>query len=270
MNKLTSFLLLIFSFCQSTSEPELTLISGPQTVEMVKAGNFNYAYAVFKNEDGSELTDDDRALLNKGLLAKDYYADENGLIKEVRVRPIQLADKFIDIQRRVLSSNPIAHIELLDVDCDLISDLMEEIDWKDQQVRNEGGDMELVDEQNQQMVISILSKCGWSEEYLHTIWLVFQHSPIEIMVYYYPTLKAYVNDGYLSKSSIALMEDRILMYNGYKQIYGSQISNGGLYDLEDPDNVNARRAEIGLNSIEEYIANWDLNFEEEKAKMLSQ
>ena len=57
------------------------------------------------------------------------------------------------------------------------------------------------------------------------------------------------------------------MYHGYKQIYGSQITNDGLYDLEDPNNVNARRATMGLGSIEEYIDYWGLDFNQEKERM---
>ena len=61
---------------------ELILISGQETVERVKAGNFNYGYASFKNANGNELTAYDKAFLNEGLLAQDFYEDQNGVIKE--------------------------------------------------------------------------------------------------------------------------------------------------------------------------------------------
>ncbi len=113
-------------------------------------------------------------------------------------------------------------------------------------------------------------QCGWTEAHLSTIWLVFQHSDQNIMAYYYPELKRFSEQGALSKSSIALMEDRLLMNNGYKQIYGSQISNGQLHDLENLDQVNERRATMDLGAIEDYISNWDLDFETEKQRMLEQ
>ena len=51
--------------------------------------------------------------------------------------------------------------------------------------------------------------------------------------------------------------DRILVYKGKPQIYLTQfkISANGLMKLspiEDPDNVNKRRAELGLEPLEEY------------------
>jgi len=116
-------------------------------------------------------------------------------------------------------------------------------------------------------VVSAIERCGWSEEYLHTIWLVFQHSRKELMGIYYPELKKLSLQGKLSLGAMALMEDRLLMGHGYKQIYGSQISSGVLYDLDDPHNVNQRRASMDLGSIKEYISRWDLDFIEEVKRM---
>ena len=57
-----------------------------------------------------------------------------------------------------------------------------------------------------------------------------------------------------------------LMRNGKKQIYGSQIVRGEdgewkLYPVQDPETINERRAAMGLRPIEEYLANWDLEFD---------
>ena len=90
---------------------------------------------------------------------------------------------------------------------------------------------------------------------MEIIWLIFQHSSTEIIAHYYPILKRYAEAGSLSKASIAFMEDRLPMYTGYKQVHGSQISNGQLYDLEDPENVNACRSEIGIVPIETTFQN---------------
>jgi hypothetical protein len=52
-----------------------------------------------------------------------------------------------------------------------------------------------------------------------------------------------------------MLEDRIRMYEGKPQIYGtqSQISNTGElnpYPIENPDSVNERRFAVGLNTLE--------------------
>ena len=57
---------------------------------------------------------------------------------------------------------------------------------------------------------------------------------------------------------LALLIDRIRVRNGEPQLYGSQLhwdeSAGApiFFPIEDPANVNARRAEVGLGPIEEY------------------
>ena len=65
--------------------------------------------------------------------------------------------------------------------------------------------------------------------------------------------------------AIALLEDRVALRKGKKQIYGSQIGiyeNGTYYvdDLEDPDNVDKRRAEVGLGPLAAYIQHWNLTW----------
>lgn len=268
-NTLCLFLLIFVFACQQNQERngELQMIPKDKIVEMAKAGKLNYLYAKFKSQNGTELSKEEQKLLSKGKLAKDYYVDKEGTIKEVRVRPLTLEDKFIEIQRREIASNPLKDITIIEIDCDALDDLYAEIERTDQEVRTEGGDMQSVDAQNQQKVISALTKCGWTEAHLETIWLVFQHSSSGIMAYYYPKLKEYSEKGLVRLSSMALMEDRLLMSNGYKQIYGSQIRDGRLYALEDSENVNKRRAKMDLGPIEEYVTHFDLDFETELANM---
>jgi hypothetical protein len=67
-------------------------------------------------------------------------------------------------------------------------------------------------------------------------------------------------------SSLALLEDRVNLREGRKQIYGSQIGtfkDGKYYvqPLEDPDNVDKRRAEVGLGPLNEYTQHWHFNWD---------
>jgi outer membrane protein OmpA-like peptidoglycan-associated protein len=54
---------------------------------------------------------------------------------------------------------------------------------------------------------------------------------------------------------IAYLEDRVLVKNGQKQLYGTQYKNNKLYPINDPDNLNKRRAQIGLAPIQFISAN---------------
>jgi len=61
-----------------------------------------------------------------------------------------------------------------------------------------------------------------------------------------------------SNDNMALLTDRILMYEGKPQLYGTQFTsdeNGKtvLYKVADPENLEKRRAALGLISHEEYL-----------------
>ena len=76
-----------------------------------------------------------------------------------------------------------------------------------------------------------------------------------------------VKKGNARSSSLALLEDRVSLRKGGKQIYGSQIGRdqgtGDHYvlPLEDPENVDKRRAEVGLGPIANYISNWNITWD---------
>ncbi|MBS1556143.1 MAG: hypothetical protein JSU09_14580 [Bacteroidetes bacterium] len=89
------------------------------------------------------------------------------------------------------------------------------------------------------------------------LFYVIQHANLEIQEKYYPKFEEAANAGNLSWRVLCLMTDRIRMRKGLKQIYGTQITSGKdgesiLYDVEDYDNLDKRRQEIGLEPIKDY------------------
>jgi len=108
-----------------------------------------------------------------------------------------------------------------------------------------------------------------------TLFLVIQHADIESQEKYLPMMREAVSQGNAEASSLALLEDRVALRHGEKQIYGSQVGRdqetGEYYVLPliDPDNVDKRRAEVGLGTIQEYISNWGMawNVEAYKKKL---
>lgn len=105
-----------------------------------------------------------------------------------------------------------------------------------------------------------------------TLFLVIQHADLETQEKYLPMMRDAVKRGNASASDLALLEDRVALRKGEKQIYGSQVGidqeTGEYYVLPliDPDNVNQRRAEVGLGSIQDYISNWGLTWDVEEYK----
>ena len=59
--------------------------------------------------------------------------------------------------------------------------------------------------------------------------------------------------------NIAYLKDRILAFSGKKQIYGTQLKRSELtgllepFEIEDEFGLNARRASVGLEPMEEYL-----------------
>lgn len=245
-------------------------IPAEDLVGLAKQGKLNYTYAKFMNVDGTVLTAEDQKKLNSGLLGKDYFSDPSGKIVEVRVRELEQKDKLIEIQRRELAQDPFSAYRKLKVNCDSLDVLYSYMERTDQEVRHsKPGNLREVDHKNQEALVSALNQCGWSDSHLSTIWLVIQHSPTALMAYYYADLKKAVEARKLDPSKLALLEDRLLMRHGYKQMYGTQIMDGKLYDLEHPDKINLLRQEMGLQSIEKYLTHFDLDWEVEKKRMIT-
>ncbi len=73
-------------------------------------------------------------------------------------------------------------------------------------------------------------------------------------------------------SSLALLEDRVALGEGRKQVYGSQIGfdepTGKMYvlPLEDPDHVDKRRATMGLGPLADYVKRWNITWDVEAYK----
>lgn len=88
-------------------------------------------------------------------------------------------------------------------------------------------------------------------------------------------LKIEVDNKNASGSCYGLLTDRVKINTGEKQIYGTQViynSLGQAYpkNLADSVNVNNRRAEVGLEPIEEYLnAMTQMNFEMNKEYLKS-
>jgi len=139
-----------------------------------------------------------------------------------------------------------------------------------------------IDSINLQKIENILDKKGWAgkdlvgEQANMTIFLVIQHSDLETQKKYLPMMREAVKKGNANAANLALLEDRIAMWEGRKQIYGSQLyydEKKGKYfvsPIEDPDNVDKRRAEVGLGPISEYVKNWGIewNLEEYKKEQM--
>jgi hypothetical protein len=127
-------------------------------------------------------------------------------------------------------------------------------------------------------VKTILDTRGWlgadvvGEQGNSTLFLVIQHSDIATQEKYLPMMREAVKKGNARPRSLALLEDRVALRQGKLQIYGSQIGRDPqtlLYyvsPLEDPDNVDKRRYEVGLQPLAEYVKMWQITWDVQQYK----
>ncbi len=126
-------------------------------------------------------------------------------------------------------------------------------------------------------VTKILDEKGWVGKNIvgtqanKTLFLVIQHSDIKTQQKYLPMMRDAVKKGNAEASSLALLEDRVALRERHKQIYGSQISmipgkEAFVLPLEDPDNVDKRRAAVGLGPIADYVKKWNIFWDLEAYK----
>ena len=138
--------------------------------------------------------------------------------------------------------------------------------------------MVLKDSLNLIRILKILDEKGWvgkdkvGQQANSTLFLVIQHSDLKVQQKYLPMMKEAVKKGNANSSSLALLEDRIALREGRKQIYGSQIGTNTatktqyVLPLEDPDNVDKRRYEVGLGTLADYVKNWNMTWNIEQYK----
>lgn len=131
-------------------------------------------------------------------------------------------------------------------------------------------------------VTEILDTRGWLGSDIvgpkgnSALFLVIQHSDLDTQVKYLPMMREAVKKGNTRGSSLALLEDRVALGQGKRQIYGSQIGRDPetneyyVLPLIEPEKVDERRAEVGLGSIEEYVGHWNMKWDLEKHKVRTQ
>jgi hypothetical protein len=136
--------------------------------------------------------------------------------------------------------------------------------------------MQYKDSINLSKITGILDERGWvgkdkiGAQANQAIFLVIQHADLSTQQKYLPMMREAVAKGNASGSALALLEDRVALGEGRKQIYGSQIgmheNRSYILPLEDPDNVDKRRADVGLGSISDYVKRWDIVWNPEEYK----
>lgn len=118
------------------------------------------------------------------------------------------------------------------------------------------------DRENQKRMSIILDTYGWparskvGSTAATTVFLVVQHADLDYHLKYIDRMREAVDVGEAAKQQLALLEDRVLVFQGKPQRYGSQVETRdgvGLHPVEDPGNLDTRRATMELGPMCEHL-----------------
>lgn len=138
--------------------------------------------------------------------------------------------------------------------------------------------MQRVDSVNVAKVCGILDAKGWVGKSIvgdkgnMALFLIIQHSDLLTQQRYLPMAKRAAKVKNAHGGNLAYLEDRVALGEGRSQIYGSQVGTDPVTlkfyvrPLIDPDNVDKRRKEVGLDSLKEYLKYYDIMWDVEVYK----
>ncbi|MDY3547022.1 hypothetical protein PG291_00180 [Riemerella anatipestifer] len=130
-------------------------------------------------------------------------------------------------------------------------------------------------------VEKIIKKYGYpgkklvGEKLNTAVWYVIQHSKLPVIEKYYPLMIKASENGDLGKEHIVMMKDRMLMYQGKEQIYGTQGAGrlfinpetkkeewvNFIWPIKNPENVNELRKSMNIKtSIEDYAKSMGIDY----------
>lgn len=183
------------------------------------------------------------------------------------------------------------HAPLTLVQKDSIIQVLEKVDILDQQYRSQlesvqikyGGNspemkdlfknMGATDSLNLLKVAAIIDKFGWlgadeiGKSGNTTLFMVIQHSDIQTQDKYLPVMRIAAANGKAALRHLALLEDRVALHHGNRQLYGSQViwdmktNHHQVAPLEEPELVDKRRAAMGLPAMAEYLLPFDIKWD---------
>ena len=123
--------------------------------------------------------------------------------------------------------------------------------------------MDRIDSRNQELLDDWMAACGWPDELTpdahRAVFMVLQHSNLEHMKQHIDELERKVAGGLLDPDDHATMSDRIAMYEGRAQRFGTQTfqtpdSDNTVWPVVNADSLNIWRAGVGLPPMEDYFA----------------
>lgn len=126
------------------------------------------------------------------------------------------------------------------------------------------------------IVISIIEKYGWLGKNVvgsignYTLALIIEHADLQTQEKYLPLVREAFKNKNVEAYDLALLEDKVALRQGKQQQYGSVVVTLGnkiyVAPIEDAENLDKRRIQLGLRSMNEYLKNWGIKWDINKYK----
>ena len=121
-----------------------------------------------------------------------------------------------------------------------------------------------VDDANTARLQALIARHGWptramvGTDGLSAAFLIIQHARLPFQQEALPYVRRWYEDDGTPGQWVALLTDRVRQREGKPQLYGTQIDVGpdgavSVGMIEDSVNVDARRAELGMKPLAEYL-----------------
>lgn len=207
------------------------------------------------------------------IVEKNGYDDQGALDAEPAFSSMRAQPRWAELCQRVKANQPTMpelskELQVILVEDQRYRTILDSVNtqfgWNSDEMKALLKKMNQVDLENTTRVAQILDTHGWlgnqevGAQGNQAIFLVIQHADINIQEKYLPMMREAQKAGKARGADLALLEDRVLMRNGKKQIYGSQLSTDSqtnktyFFPIEDVEHVDERRAAVGLQPIAEY------------------
>ena len=104
----------------------------------------------------------------------------------------------------------------------------------------------------------------------YSLALIIQQAELNVQEKYLVKMRTAFENKNVESQDLALVEDKVALRKGQKQLYGSVVVTVGnknyVAPIEDVENLNKRRTALGLKPMNEYLKNWGINWDINKYK----
>lgn len=276
VNRLILFMLFVFllhSCKESTYVPNgLRKLSDEELIERSKKSYPPNLDIRVSNQRGEIIPSDSiNKIPNVEQYTTDVYVNDQDEIVELVIRKANESDYR---RREIINANKKKTYDEnrgvyeIEVSCENLESQLRIIQKSDQDMRNSYETMNIEqDLENISKVVAILRNCNevenLSKESKYSLWLLIQHAPPKFREEFIGKFEGWSNAGILDIKQVLMMKDRMLLDQGKPQLYGTQVfvspetGASELYEVQDRNNLNQRRKEVGFEPIEDYLARFN-------------